>query len=356
MAEEIYPIENLVKGGVAQNEYTGNKGALIPSIMKEAEVDQIDYPNGNPFKATPTTSQPKSQPVSSSIWLLDIAQSHHFTVQLEGFQSYRTPHGSFSKFLPVKTIQLNQTSYENMNIPVSIFGDFPLLNKKRVSTIAITCYDEDTNIIERQLRAWERSCFPSNKYVAYLSDVARKLTYQGYDVKGKMTLGPINMYVIPSGNISVSRDYSANDAKLLSFTLVCVGDGSSCATGTPTSPGDTSSDGSNSEEMGGPPITNMEEVSNFVNTNVNNSSSGPQFIGNEAPMSQPTPKVVKPTTGTKPSYAGVPTTISKQDSAIGRMVGYGKMMAKTAAAFVVPGLRMTNNGRLVKSNMYPHYK
>lgn len=234
MAEEIYPIENLVKGGIVENNYTGNEGVLIPSIMKEIEVDQIDYPNGNPFKVTATTSQSKNEPVSSSVWLLDIAQSHHFTVQLEGFQSYNTPHGSFSKFLPVKTIQLNQTSYENMSIPVSIFGDFPLLNKKRVSTIAITCYDEDTNIIERQLRAWERSCFPSNKYVAYLSDVARKLTYRGYDVKGKMTLGPVSMYVIPSGNISVSRDYSANDAKLLSFTLVCVGDGSSCATGKPS--------------------------------------------------------------------------------------------------------------------------
>lgn len=227
--------EYLIKGSISYSEAPSgeyNSGALTGAISDIASSG-VNYPNGNPFQLRAATSPTKSEAVDAGIWALDIAQSHHFTVKLQGFKSYYTPEKSFNEFLPVKSIQLNQTSYENMNIPVSIFGDFPLLNKKRVSTISITCYDEDNNIIERQLREWEKSCFPFNKYVAYMSDIARKFTYIGYNVKGQRTLGPINMYVIPSGNISVSRDYSANDAKLLTFTLVCVGDGSSCATGRP---------------------------------------------------------------------------------------------------------------------------
>lgn len=227
--------EYLIKGTISYNEGPigeYNAGSLTGAIADVASSG-VNYPNGNPFQLVASTSGNKSESIDAGIWTLDIAQSHHYTVQLQGFKAYHTPEKSFSEFLPVKSIQLNQTSYENMTIPLSIFGDFPLLNRKRVSTISITCFDEDTNIIEKQLRAWEKSCFPSNKYVAYMSDIARKFTYIGYNVKGQRTLGPINMYVIPSGNISVSRDYSANDAKLLTFTLVCVGDGSSCATGRP---------------------------------------------------------------------------------------------------------------------------
>lgn len=168
--------------------------------------------------------------VIDNVFLLDIAQSHHYTIQLEKFTHYRTPERSFSDFLPVKNINLTYTSYENMSIPVSIFGDFPLLNRKRVSTIALTCFDMDNNRLEFELKQWEAACFPKGRYVAYMEDIARKLTYRGYSVDGKQTL-IYSVYVIPSGNVSVSRDYSANDAKLLNFSLVCVGDGSTCAVG-----------------------------------------------------------------------------------------------------------------------------
>jgi len=173
-----------------------------------------------------------STPINDGIFLQDIAQSHHFTVELGSgeFERYRTPYGSFSKFLPVKSINLNYTSYENMSIPLAIFGDFPLLNRKRVSTISLACYDIDSNRLENQLRVWESQCFPKGRYVAYMDDIVKKLIYRGYDVKGKETLVK-TMYVIPSGAVSVSRDYSANDAKLLNFSLVCVGDGATCATG-----------------------------------------------------------------------------------------------------------------------------
>lgn len=187
----------------------------------------------NSTKANNATS---STTLNYGVFATDVAQSHHFTVHIDGIYLSRTksPNENFGEFLPVKSIDFSYTSYENMSIPVAIFGDFPLLNKKRVSTLTLTCYDNDNNDLESDLRVWENTCFPMGRYVAYITDVAKKLTYKGYNVKGKETL-EASFYVIPSGRISVSRDYSANDAKMINFGLVCVGDGSTCATGSSNS-------------------------------------------------------------------------------------------------------------------------
>lgn len=182
------------------------------------------------------TETPKSSPVNDGIFLMDIAQSHHYTVQLEKMTMYRTPKKTFSEFLPVKTMSLKYTSYENMSIPLAIFGDFPLLNKKRVSTIDLSCYDMDNNKLEYELRKWEAECFPKGRYVAYMSNIAREFKYRGYSVTGQETLN-YRVYVIPAGNVTVSRDYSANDAKMVNFSLVVVGDGQTCATGKAKEPG-----------------------------------------------------------------------------------------------------------------------
>lgn len=177
----------------------------------------------------------KEGTVITNLSNLDISQSHHFTVSLGGFNHYKTPGAPYSKYLPVKSISLNFTSYENASIPLAIFGDFPLLNKKRVSTISLTCYDMDNNILEKQLIDWENQCFPQNKFVAYMEDIARELIYRGYDVKGKQNVER-RLYVIPAGNVSVSRDYSANDAKLISFSLIAVGNGVNSSTGNAKAP------------------------------------------------------------------------------------------------------------------------
>jgi hypothetical protein len=154
-------------------------------------------------------------------------------------------------FLPVKTMNLKYTSYENMSIPVAIFGDFPLLNKKRVSTIDLSCYDKDNNKLEYELRQWEAQCFPKGRYVAYMSDIAREFRYRGYNVKGQQTL-EYRVFVIPAGNVSVSRDYSANDAKMVNFSLVVVGDGQTCASGDGKNPSqERISDSSGISELNG---------------------------------------------------------------------------------------------------------
>lgn len=234
---------NAYQVGISYTEYPEyNQGALTGAIS-DAASSGVNYPNGNPFQLKASESSvPSSQTITEKVWLTDIAQSHHFTVQLnelftktvakDRMRQYQCPGGAFSDFLPVKSIQLNYTSYENMSIPFAIFGDFPLLNKKRVSTISITCYDEDTNQIEYALNVWEDQCFPQGKFAAYLNEVSRELVYRGYNVLGEETL-KIRKIVIPTGNVSVSRDYSENGAKLITFSLMCIGDGSTCQVGTP---------------------------------------------------------------------------------------------------------------------------
>lgn len=185
--------------------------------------------SGNVIGST-LADRTSSAPAISGINELDIAQSHHYVIQLAGFTHYRTPENSFTKFLPVKSINLNYTNYESASIPVAIFGDFPLLNRKKMTSLSLTCFDLDDNKLERELMEWEKQCFPKDRYVAYIEDIARELIYRGYDVKGKQTIEK-RVYVIPSGGVTVSRDYSANDAKLINFSVIAVGNGNSSATG-----------------------------------------------------------------------------------------------------------------------------
>lgn len=246
------------------NIYVGGNGAVtsqaIAGATQTAQVvspDIINYGEGLSYSPSTMTGfigieneeKPASKPVNYGLWLQDIAQSHHFTVQISGFKSsgYKVPNAPYSQFLPVKTMQLNYTSYENMTIPLQIFGDFPILNRKRVSTISLTCYDNDDNQLEHELRMWEAQCFPKNQFVAFMSDIARKLEYRGYNVKGVETF-KASMWVIPSNVVSISRDYSANDAKLLNFTLVAVGDGVNCATNSSVGKSQDAQDDKKAEE------------------------------------------------------------------------------------------------------------
>lgn len=204
-------------------------------MSNSKRVNYIDSKTSEIVKGNSSNSSggtPISSKINHGLFLTDIAQAHYFTVSIEGFNmsNFTVPSGVYTNFLPVKNINLSYVSYESMSIPVSIFGDFPLLSKKRVSTISLVCYDTDDNKLEHELLKWENECFPKGRFVAYMEDIVRKFTYKGFDVKGKETF-TISFYVIPSGSVSVSRDYSNNDAKLINFSVICVGDGSTSATG-----------------------------------------------------------------------------------------------------------------------------
>ena len=128
-------------------------------------------------------------------------------------------------------MNFNYTSYDHMNIPMGIFGDFPLLYKKKVTTISFTCYDTDQDIVEKALNYWEQQCFPGGNYVAYLEDITSVLQYTSFDVCGNMNFYR-KLNVIPASSVSVSRSYEENGAKMLNFSVVAVGaQSSSGATG-----------------------------------------------------------------------------------------------------------------------------
>ena len=169
----------------------------------------------------------------------DIAQSHFFTVQIYSSNgggskatglhdikgspfSFASGHGTYQDYIPIKSMNFNYTSYDNLNIPFGIFGDFPLLHRKKVTSISFSCYDIDDDRIEKALRYWEQQCFPSDIYVAYLDEVKATLKYTSYDVKGKTNFVR-TLDVIPGQSVSVSRDYEENGAKLLNFSVVAVG-------------------------------------------------------------------------------------------------------------------------------------
>ena len=167
----------------------------------------------------------------------DIAQSHFFTVQIYSNNngtptglhdvngspfSFASGQGTYQDYIPVKSMNFNYTSYDNLNIPFGIFGDFPLLHKKKVTSISFTCYDIDNDSIEKALRYWEQQCFPQDIYVAYLDEIKATLKYTSYDVKGKKNFVK-TLDVIPAQSVTVSRDYEENNAKMLSFSVVAVG-------------------------------------------------------------------------------------------------------------------------------------
>ena len=128
-------------------------------------------------------------------------------------------------------MNFNYTTYDNMSIPFAIFGDFPLLHRKKVTSVSFSCYDIDQDAIEKALKYWEQKCFPQGMYAAYLSDVAATLKYTSYDVKGRENFTRV-LDVIPAGSTSVSRSYEENGAKLLNFSVVAVGaPGASATTG-----------------------------------------------------------------------------------------------------------------------------
>ena len=250
----------LIKGSVAEyQEYNqgdgiGDSGISIyndVSKLLPTGIKSINYINpktkeilnngGSSPNKTPASSGATS-PTDGKIWAIDIAQSHHFTVQIRdagekktsgNLVSYKVSSSPFGDFLPVKTMNLTYSGYETMVLPFSAFSDFPLLQRRRVEVINLVCYDEDTSELENNLVVWNNECFPQGKYVAYMDNVVKELVYRGFTVDGRESLN-IRRYVIPIGQIQVNRDYEENGAKLINFSLACVGDGSTCATGATT--------------------------------------------------------------------------------------------------------------------------
>lgn len=202
---------------------------------------------------------------SDNIFLKDMAQSRYFTLTLDKLRhngkpiqfKLATPSSAdyanysdvhvFNDFFPVKNMTMNFTAYDNLSIPFAIFGNLSILHRKRLTTITINAYDTDKDIVEEAVQKWEAECFPSSKYVAYMADVASKFEYKSYDVTGKINYIK-TLYVIPAEGVSVSRGYDDNSEKIVSFSVVAVGEIGASANG---SSGNISYPGSRGVSGGG---------------------------------------------------------------------------------------------------------
>ena len=171
---------------------------------------------------TLSTGISESDPyVQHTYELQDIAQSHHFTITLDKI-NIEFPTEKFGYFLPVHSISYTQSVYDNMNIPVGIFGDINILRRKQVSKLNLTLYDLGTDPIEAKIKAWENECYPKGKYVNYLSEIVGELVYTSFSPDGKRNKS-ITMYVIPAGDFSVRRSYEENAPKFINFGVVVIG-------------------------------------------------------------------------------------------------------------------------------------
>ena len=215
----------------------------------EGLLGDLDYVGNDFFKAQVSETETiknngQAQNNDSTQWW-DIAQSHFFTIQIyrkdgglvSGIHdiygnpiSFASGEGVYQNYIPIKSMNFNYVSYENMNIPLGIFGDFPLLYRRKVASISFTCYDTDQDIMEKALHYWEQQCFPGDNYVAYLEDITSELTYTSYDVMGHKNFQR-KLFVIPASSVSVSRSYEENAAKILNFSVAVVGTPMSLASG-----------------------------------------------------------------------------------------------------------------------------
>lgn len=203
-------------------------------------------------------------------FLYNIAQSRYFTLTLDKltdnsgipikFKLGKPSANNYAKgkeintfndFFPVKNVSINHTSYHNMSVPFSVFGNIPLLHSASLPKITINAYDLDDDRVERAVSRWTNICFPNDRYVAYLSNAASKFEYISYDVTGRENF-TFTFYVIPSDNVIVSRSYEENNEKIVSFSVVAVGaPGASSKGSSPLSSSGTSSIGNGGMVGGG---------------------------------------------------------------------------------------------------------
>lgn len=163
------------------------------------------------------------------LFLEDIEQSHHFTITIDKLFTflpsyYRTKFEHSQYFLPVKSISFTKIAIENMSIPLGVLGSLPIMHRKNLGRLTMTLYDNHKEPIESAINAWIDSCFVSNDYVNYLSNIVGVMNYTSYDVTGKRNENVSGeYYVIPAESVTINRSYDANDAKLLDFSVVIIG-------------------------------------------------------------------------------------------------------------------------------------
>lgn len=206
---------------------------------------EIEYTGDFVEKETLKPSKPLEGKIEKSgfSWEIDIAQSRFYKVLISTPSESKQPlFFSFPRegliedtidsgfYLPVKSISVNYESLNNLTLPVTVYSNFSLVSKKSTGTISLTCYDNDADLIENSIHNWINYCFVGTR-LRYLSQIYKIFEYNSYNTKGQLNKDSTRTYmVIPTGGVTIGRDYEENGAKLVTFNLAIVGDITSSAT------------------------------------------------------------------------------------------------------------------------------
>lgn len=217
MADEVHTQNGVLNGNVSKN--TQGKITFGQTWDRAKEL-----------KAT------KEQKALTAI---DMAQSHFFKVQIDGFDRTMMQHNvqswnfkdnaivtrGYRHFLPVKNVSLSEVGVVTLNLPLGIFSDFPIAHRRKIGKLNITIVDTDDDWYEIELRKWYNKTVPdSNGYVGYMSEIIKRLTLKSYDTKGNENFTRYYSVML-TDDIQINRSYEANELKEISFNLAIVGNG-----------------------------------------------------------------------------------------------------------------------------------
>jgi len=130
---------------------------------------------------------------------------------------------SGDNFLPVKSINLVPVSIETTTLPLGIFGDMAIVTRRKLGKLNIVLLDDNDERYEKALRLWYKKTVPTSGYVGYMNEIVRNLTYKSYSTTGENRID-LQYQVMLADEMSIARDYDANELKTISFSLLIVGE------------------------------------------------------------------------------------------------------------------------------------
>jgi hypothetical protein len=151
---------------------------------------------------------------------LDMAQSRYFTVEIEGMGLPLSKNGLI---MPVQNITYTIQGIDSLSLSLGIFKDIPIPNGIRVPRISLSLLDDDKDTIQSQFKEWLKLYMPDMGTVGYLSSLVKKMTYKSYGVDGTLnTNASFIADIMLDSEFNTTRDYSANDLKIMEAQVIIV--------------------------------------------------------------------------------------------------------------------------------------
>lgn len=218
-----------LKGSVSENKYVPdnlanqdknltNVGDNLSSVKnKISSLKDLTSKNkilGNLKKGSVTKNSRKSE--LKKVFSINWGAKYTYLVKLNNFNTplsdYLLPASSVTEVLPdIKTLDLNLQPFQGFSLP----------DGKGIPVITVTMYDDDTCIIERNLRAWIFDICDGNT-INYLNNIVKDLYIHKLDYSRDIVYTS-KYKVYPKGDIRVEMSSSDNSAREITVNFAVVG-------------------------------------------------------------------------------------------------------------------------------------